>query len=284
MAPNIRASADWYRRYLRDFATSAVAGRKHHLTFDEVSTYVMFVGHARSGSTLVGSLLNAHPDAVLAHELDALRYVKTGLGRNQLYQLIIESDRRFTAERASLTKQNYSFGVPGMWQGRHRHLRVVGDKHAGTATRELRARPELLDKLNEVTGVPIRLVHVVRNPWDNIATIARRSERSPEVATATYFRRCETIQKLKATADGNRLSLQSVHHEALIGDATTTLAGVCAFVGLDPQADYLAACASIVNESANASRHSATWPAGLVDHIAHQAKDYDFLADYSFDR
>lgn len=283
MAASASKALGWYQRLPRDFVASAVAGARRRSDFDQVRAFVLFVGHARSGSTLVGSLLDAHPDAVLAHELDALRYLRCGLRRDQLYSLILESDRRFTTERSSRSQQGYSFEVADMWQGRFRRLEVVGDKHAGTSTRELRAHPELLDRLRRVTGVPIRLVHVVRNPWDNIATIAKRSDRDLEVATATYFRRCDTIRALKMRADGSDLALTHVGHEAFTADPATSLAELCRFLGLDPAEDYLAACAAIVRESPHRSRMGAAWPDGLVDDIARQAEGFDFLAGYSFD-
>lgn len=278
----------WYQRLARDYVTSTRASTRQPGAFDEVGAYAMFVGHARSGSTLVGSLLSAHPDAVLAHELDALRYVRSGLSRDQLFHLILASDRAFTGDHASKTQQGYAFAVPGMWQGRHRRLRLVGDKHAGTSTRALVSRPELLSKLAAVVAVPVRLVHVVRNPWDNIATIAKRSERSLETASASYFRRCQTIQSIKTRITSGPgiagdVSLSHVHHESFTADPTTDLARLCRFLGLDAESDYLAACASIVFETPHRTRAEASWPQGLVDGIGQQASRFDFLSSYTFD-
>src|SRR5688572_9593174 len=61
----------------------------------DVRGYCMFVGYPRSGHSLVGSLLNAHPNVVIAHELDALKYVERGVSRGGLFSLILRRDRRF---------------------------------------------------------------------------------------------------------------------------------------------------------------------------------------------
>jgi len=283
VSPSPSAALGWYQRFARDYVVSAWSGARRRSDFESVASYVMFIGHARSGSTLVGSLLDAHPDAVLAHELDALRYVRWGVRREQLFQLILESDRRFTEQRSSRTQQGYSFEVSGMWQGRFRQLVVVGDKHAGTSTRTLRSHPDLLDKVRQLVGVPLRLIHVVRNPWDNIATIAKRSDRELAVATRSYFRRCETIQTIKARATDDTLSLRHVRHEAVMGEPKATLAELCRFVGLEPADDYLAACDAIVYETPHRSRKDASWTDELVEDIGRQAAGFDFLAGYSFD-
>ena len=48
--------------------------------FETIQLYCMFVGYPRSGHSLVGTLLDAHPDIVIAHELDALRHIRAGCG------------------------------------------------------------------------------------------------------------------------------------------------------------------------------------------------------------
>ena len=41
---------------------------------------------------------------------------------------------------------------------------------------DFRDDPGLLDRLRAVAGVPIRVLHIARNPFDNIASIARNRE------------------------------------------------------------------------------------------------------------
>ena len=43
--------------------------------FDDLQAYCLFVGPRRSGTTLLGQLLNAHPSVVIAHQLYSLEYV-----------------------------------------------------------------------------------------------------------------------------------------------------------------------------------------------------------------
>ncbi|MCA1614387.1 MAG: sulfotransferase, partial [Acidobacteria bacterium] len=166
------------RRLLR--VTGALAGLpKPYLTslydswrrredFSALRAYCMFVGYPRSGHSLVGSLLDAHPDVVIAHELDALKYVRARFRREQLFHLLLDKSEEFTARGRQWN--GYSYEVPGQWQGRRRSLRVIGDKKGGGSTMRLGADPRLLARLRRTVGVPVKLVHVVRNPFDNIST------------------------------------------------------------------------------------------------------------------
>ena len=52
--------------------------------FKDVKTFCMFIGYPRSGSTLIGSLLDAHPNIIIAHELDVFRYIRAGFNKRQI--------------------------------------------------------------------------------------------------------------------------------------------------------------------------------------------------------
>ena len=61
--------------------------------FSDLETYCMFLGYPRSGHSLVGALLDAHPDVIIAHELDVLKYIGEGCGRPQIYSLLLENSQ-----------------------------------------------------------------------------------------------------------------------------------------------------------------------------------------------
>ena len=78
-----------------------------------VERYCMFIGYPRSSHSLVGSLLDAHPEMVIAHEQDALRHVRPWYSREQLFYLLLENSRRFT--EAGRTWTGYSYAVPNQY-------------------------------------------------------------------------------------------------------------------------------------------------------------------------
>lgn len=159
---------------VRDHPLSLLTGLRHRQSFAEIDRYLVFVGASRSGHSLVGSLLNAHPDVVVAHQLHGLRYVAAGFNRTQLLGMILRTDWRYGRRGRVSNKGRYHYAVPGQWQGRYRTLRFAGDKRGASSATLLDQRPELLDRLRSVLGVPIRIVHVIRNPFDNIATMSVR--------------------------------------------------------------------------------------------------------------
>ena len=110
----------------RAYVRSAHRSLRERTLFRDVSAYCMSVGYPRSGHTLVGSLLDTHPEIVIAHELDALRYVRLGFRRGQLYHLILETSHAFT--EAGRVWTGFDYRVPTGWQERVRLLRVIGDK------------------------------------------------------------------------------------------------------------------------------------------------------------
>jgi hypothetical protein len=262
---------DWWR--------SRAAARG--LDFSSVEALCLFAGYPRSGHSLVGSLLDAHPDAVIAHELHVLRYVKYGYSREQIFAMLLENAREHAAAGKEVT--GYRYEVPGQWQGRHRRLRVIGDKRGGTTIRKLRARPWLMPRLRHKIGLPIRWVHVVRNPFDNIATIHRRSrDRSLEDALEHYFRMVEGVQWLKSRLEGDE-TLVDVRHEALLERPAETLEGLCHHLGLEPEPGYLRDAASIVWRRPHRSRDAVAWPAAVREEVEKRAARIPFLAGYAFD-
>lgn len=263
----------------------AATPTRHHIAdFAGVEAYVMFIGYPRSGHSLVGALLDAHPHAVVALEMGALKYIHAGFDRQRLFWLIRRNAEAAAVRGRSL--QEYRYAVPGQWQGQAERIRVIGDKQAEGATLRLRARPWLLDRLREKVRVPVYLVHVARNPFDNIATMARRAAHvsggMPDLhaAVARYFRLCETVMNMK---ERNGESVFDLHHEVLLAQPRQELARLCRWLGLDPAPDYLAACAGIVYDAPHWSRLEVNWPDGLRREVEQYMEMIPYLASYAFD-
>jgi hypothetical protein len=83
--------------------------------FYGLETYCMFMGYPRSGHTLVGSILDAHPDMVVAHELDAFLYIRLGASREELLSLLMEKSKSFTENGRIQT--GYGYHIPGQAHG-----------------------------------------------------------------------------------------------------------------------------------------------------------------------
>ena len=139
------------------YVTSSKRSRENRLLFDSIESYCMFIGYPRSGHTLVGALLDAHPRAVIGFERAALMHVHAGYDRDRLFQMLHDSSESGGAAR--WISGEYRYHVPGQWQGRYDRLQVIGDKQAEGATLRIRARPWLLGRLQD-------LLENLRNSYD----------------------------------------------------------------------------------------------------------------------
>ncbi len=254
--------------------------RQRERDFDDVRTYCMFIGYPRSGHSLVGSLLDAHPNMIVAHEVDALRCLTNGFeNRAAIYHLLLENSREFTG--AGRAWNGYSYEVPNQWHGRYRSLQVIGDKKGGASSLQLMRDPQLLDRLQAVVPVPIRFVHVIRNPFDTIATIARLHEVPLEVAIDGFFGMAGSVTYVKQKVGA--AAVHDLRHEDFIADPQAHLRALCAFLGQDADADYLKDCASIVFKQPKKTRGDAAWTGEQLRTVQQRIAEYPFLHGYDFE-
>ena len=262
---------------------ATLKSKKFAHTFSEVETYCTFIGYSRSGHSLIAALLDAHPNIVMAHELRAVKYVQSDFGRDSLYYLLFQMTR--IRGHSWMRGGGYTYDVPGQWQGSFKKIRVIGDKHGGFTVDTLAANPELLQKLRDVVKVPVRFIHVVRNPFDNIATMALRKAQHDSLdiqeTIDRYFCVCELVMKVKAMVDS--VDVFDLRHEDFIREPKAQLRNLCLWLGVEPSLSYLDACASIVFESPNKTRYKIEWNANLKQEIESKMRLFPFLEGYTFD-
>jgi Sulfotransferase family len=270
--------ADIARRRMR--ATRAL---RRESPFSEVATFCIFVGHNKSGTSLLGGLLDAHCRIALADEIDVLQYVDAGLRRDEIFHVLLRGSHtearkgRITARRL----EPYSFHVPDQWQGRTQVPLVVGDSTSGSSTRRLGQDPGLLDRTRRVAnGADVKLIQVIRNPFDPISVMMVRGKRSFDNAIDHYFRACSTLADLRRRVDPS--ALLSVYYEAFCADPEGHLAQTCRFLSVEPDAGYLRACGSIIHREPDRSRARVNWTPSLIAHVEHRIAEFDFLDGYSY--
>ena len=274
------ASADRTGLTAQQRADLAREAATHQQDFAGVETYCMFIGYPRSGHSLIGSLLDAHPDMIIAHELDTLQYVAAGLSREQLFYLLLDNSHRFTEQ--GRVWEEYSYEVKDQWQGRFRTLRVIGDKKGGLSSVRLRRNPTLLDDLRRRVGTRLKLIHVVRNPFDNISTSLRKKDAPTlEGAIDMYFSMAQVV--LQVQRQMPREDFMEVRHETFLEDPAGGLRDLCRFLGQDAPEDYVRDCAAIVKTSPHQSRHDAPWTPQLIELVRREMQKFPFLDGYSYE-
>lgn len=257
---------------------SAWARRRHRDDFARVERFCLFVGYPRSGHSLVGAMLNAHRDAVISHELNAHELILAGCTRDELYAQILARSSWFNLRGNT---SNYEYQVPRQWQGRFASLRVIGEKRGGAVTRCIGAHPDFLDRVRKLVRVPLRAIHVVRSPWDNIAAISIDNRLSMEDAVDFYFRHCATTGRLGSLCAPEEVV--TVRHEDMIHDPRGVLSRLLAFLELGAEPAYLDDCCSIVFPRPTYTRRKREWTPALLAKVERRARDYAFLDGYAWE-
>lgn len=255
-----------------------IQARRHADDFGGLDAFCLFVGYPKSGHSLVGALLDAHPDMVIAHELDALRVLRTGLGKELLFSLLLEMSAAFKVEDHGWN--GFKYTVPNQWQGRFRELKVIGDKKGGGTSRLLLQYPKLLDRLYATLDMPIRFIHVTRHPVNNIASISREFQVSHEDAMALYFSMAESVAQLQTRL--HAAELYEIRYESFTQKPAFYLKEICQFLGQSADPGYLEACAGIVKPNPRGDSKPIPIPEVLRSEIARRSERFEFLAGYEW--
>ena len=244
-----------------------------------LESFCIFIGYPRSGHSLVGSLVDAHPNAVVAHELDVLQEIDQESDRTEIFDRILANAERFGRDGRSWS--GYDYTVPNGRNGQFETIRLLGDKKAGKSTGRIAEDPTLLPRLRATVGVPLKLIHVVRNPFDNITTISRRSDRELEWGIEYYFFLTSTVTEILASVDIEPCF--ELRHEELIARPREVLAELVEFLGLPRDDGHLDDSSSIVYAKSNQSRHDGPWTPELISRVQTEMQRFSFLQSYSFD-
>ena len=260
--------------------------KKFQNELDAPQSFVLFLGYPRSGHTLLGSMLNAHPDVMIAHEYHALQKQRQHKTAASLYSHLLAQNKWFSSRGYRWT--GYSYAIPTGWQNGTRELKIIGDKRGGASSRILHKEPERLDHLQQLVEIPLKLIIVHRNPFDNIATRARGGNyyrRKPSTERINkeiirHFRDVETIDKIKKQQKYDYIELT---HEDFIQNPGINISKICDFLEITADHDYISICEQATHSSGSKSRNKVSWTKSQIQQINQQISRYDFLKDYTFE-
>ena len=283
----------------------------------DVATFVFFIGYPRSGHSIIASMIDAHPNAILAHEFNLFSKLATQLSTgneyllnksslfNTLYQdSYMEAVIGWRSGKSSYDKKGYSLKLNASesWQGRFSSLKVIGDKAGGSTSRVYRDHPKLFlqiyHSLVDIVRVPIRVVHVVRNPYDMIATrlLYRMSSIKRQKAQFNSTNKMKNDKviyqafqglfgEVKAVRDmikACNLTVLEVHSEDFIHNPKKEMKSVCEFLGLSCSESYLKMCEQATYKHVSRTRDSVEWTTQIKELIETRMLQLPFFKRYSF--
>ena len=284
-----------------------------------IKNFVLFVGYPRSGHSIVGTLMDAHPHVVISHEFNVftrfadLNKVPAGRWRENLYNLLYRKSAYDVQHIRGDSRKGYSLAVQNLWQGKfERYIEVIGDKSGGITTRSYAKNKREFIKnyqmLQKRVRVPVRIIHVLRNPFDIISTglvitnegvktfrelkLGSTNSTVPPVEkfnnsklvdkrTELMFKRIDAVLELveEVFGMGNVLHM---HNCDLVSDPRGTVSRIFEFLGVEVSTHYLDVCAEKVYKSVSRSRNTVVWTPEQKEMVERRMKSYELLSRYNF--
>ena len=272
----------------------------------KIKTFVLFVGIARSGHSIIAAILDSHPHIVVTNELDVFRRINNHSSKASLFYLIWKRSCKI-AGRGGLeySGKGYSLSVDGSWQGAYQsYINVIGDKHGGRIAKEFLGNPELfqshLNKLRSLVKMPIKVIHVIRNPYDNIATIAlythfdknhknisttKKNNKTINIEAVILDKTISYYFKLFQASELMRqqfnLDVMDVHGKDLITNPTVIVNKMCDFLRVPCSNNYLNTVGRKIFSSESKTRYKVAWTDEQLSEIRENILKYDTLRRYS---
>ncbi len=262
----------------RDFAISGVSSLLPNRSLANVERFCLFMGAPRNGHSLIGALLDAHPEMLIAHELGVPKYKVAHFSKRQIELLLIANSKHHALRGRQHI--HFSHAVPDQWQGRYQNLRVLGDKHGEGFLLSIGARPWLADALKDSLN-PCYFIHVIRNPYDAIASMVSNRKRAHSVDSAiAYFESLyETLSSFSAKLQPGQL--HEIHFEQFLDQPKKELERACNFLGVEAGPEYLESCISIVLEEPEDHRGLVQWDRSSQQKLDALISKHPFLSKYT---
>lgn len=239
---------------------------------------VLVVGNARSGSTVLGAVLDGHSQVVIANETRASANLWRDLEKARILKEIMKNSETNAARGRPSSGYHYQVGLP---PSQKPQIRIVGDKIWNPATLLLHGDPHLIPSLEERLGVPLRIIHAIRHPLDAITTMHKRSGAPVRDRIRWYVMHCEATEALRERLPADRY-LDS-HHEDLLDDPGQEIGRLCRFLGLPVEPDHITAVREKLFPSPRRTRDSVAWAAADLAALRAGIDRYPFLARYGAD-
>jgi len=275
---------------------------------DSVKVFVLFIGHTHSSHSIVASVLDSHPHMIVSHEsgiIPALIDTPSSTNKSNVYNRIWTSSYKSSVVEGGNRLNNvkgYNLVIDKEWQGRYNsYVDVMGDDEAHVIPIRWYFHREkvqaMLKRLPSLVGVPTKLFHVIRNPYDNIATevlyrnfkhdrhkvsnaksSTERVTVDSEVVDASiryYFRLHEGVEFVKKEYD-----TMTIHIRDFISHPKSVITNMCEFLGVVCSEDYIDKCSEKIFNKESKTRYKITWNSEQVANIHSSIQKFNSLKRY----
>ena len=181
----------FYTKYLEFKVAKNFRSNFGDLNFESVRTFVVFLGNSRSGTTLIRSIIDRHPEAIIGHELGILKQLTMGRSWDFIFKLICLTSLNFN-KLDSWQGRVYSFSET---KNANKNLKVLGNKKAYAFTKRLTENKHYLSLLKSCP-IQIKFIRCVRNPFDVISRRQLYNKKTINENISNYFDLEDNAEKL----------------------------------------------------------------------------------------
>jgi hypothetical protein len=228
---------------------------------------------------MLGSILDVHPNSIVANETSASSSFWRNLDRQSILNDIFVSSEN--NRRNGRISEGYDYSIKKQTSDTYSDILVMGDKIWNPATLLLHGDFGLLNRLEKLLGVSIKIIHSIRNPFDVIATMHFRSGAPMKDRFLWYFIHCDAVSAIRNRF--NEFQYIDIHHELLIENPCGTIDKLCQFLDLECKVEYLDACKERLYDKPKKTRYNCIWDKELKESIFIKMTEYEFLKRYTFE-
>ena len=259
--------------------------------FNKLKSFVMFTGHSRSGHSIIGALLDAHPYIRIPHEYNLAYRYKEHIWETQdtLFKHLLDLSKN-NAQEGRQRGPGGKYHVPGMWQGKHKELQIIGDKEGPANAYWFGKDPVFFDEMITKINLPIKFVCVYRNPYDNITTIEKLHKKNPwrpvrnlDEAIDDYFWYWDmNVHLIDQVEQDPRCDMLWIKQENFVKRPQYILRRLCDFLDIPASNSYIKACSSIVFQKPRETRYNYPWTRQQIHRVKLLKQQYPWLRKYEY--
>ena len=239
---------------------------------NNLNFFLMFCCPPRTGHTLIASILNSHPNVVCSNQ----RHILQNIEDMDMASLTSYIETRL--DRSCWNPNSYIDPMPKA------EIKVLGDKTGHRSTEVLISNPEKLDILKSIVKVPIKFIHVVRNPFDSLATwtkISAESNKNPisveyNALLPTFISLNDKIAELKETEE-----VLTLNHESVVRNMDGTLNSLCQFLHLEKNPEWVKRVKKTLWKEPRITRRSIKWNPNMRAKAVSLTKQYSWFNGYA---
>lgn len=250
--------------------------------WQNLQTYCLFVGYTRSGHSAIGSVIDAHPQAIISHELHAIQRYFHGISRNALFAEIFWTAReqaRSGRRSPSVDGGSYLHQIEGQLKQNPTSIHLIGDKKGAGTVRDFgRQGVDHLTDFKSFIGLPIKILHVLRNPFDMVAAAIVNNEVDQPYS---FLQLVPTVSQIRARyQDANWLD---IYYEDVIAHPKDQFIRILNFLNLPISDTYLNVCTEYLYNEPHKRRFEVQWTPDLKLRVQTAIDHYDFLHRYTWE-